>query len=114
MQVVVDPEEPMTKVYTYDRQLKASLTLGEGRHGSSTGAPDLGMATGESIAQMSGGDGSRVAASYEKNREEARDLLGLPKRKRVKSEEAVVPEMSEKRKKGVLRLLDRLGTAQQR
>ena len=104
MQIAIDPVERMAEVYTYDMQLKASLTLGEGRHGSSTGALNLGMANGESTAQISDGDGSSDAASYEKDREEARDLIGLLKRKRVEFEEAVVSRMSKREREGVLKL----------
>ena len=104
MQVVIDSAERMAEVYTYDMQLKASLKLGEGRHGFSTEAANLGMAMGESIAQMSDGDGSPVAASYEKDREEARDLVGLLKRNRVEFEEAVVLRMTKREREVVLKL----------
>ena len=48
MQIAIDPHARIAEVYTYDTQLKASFTLGEGRYGSNTGAHNLGMSNEES------------------------------------------------------------------
>ena len=105
MQVAIDPNEYMAEVYTSDMQLKANLSLGEGRHGSGSGQPSLGTAAGQSVAQLSDGDGSPIAASDEENREEARDLIELLKVKGVEVGEAVILRMSKEEREVLLKLL---------
>lgn len=108
MQIAIDPHKRMAEIYTYDIQLKASFTLGEGRYGSSTGASNLGMAIEESNALVSDENDPLAAAPYERNREEARGLIEVLKSRGTVFDEAVVLRMSEKEREGALKFFELL------
>ena len=69
MQVAIDPHERIAELYTYDKRLKASFTLGEERYGSSTGAPKLGMAIEGSNTRVSDGIDYTLASPNENRME---------------------------------------------
>ncbi len=94
MQIAIDPQERIAEIYTYDMQLKASFTLGEGRHGgSSVGAPNLDTAIGESNAQM----------------EEARGLIEVMRERGIMLDEAALLEMPEEERAIVLKYVASCG-----
>ena len=97
IQVAIDSLERTAEIYTYDMQLRASFTLGEGRYGSGTGVDNLGIAIGESDALKSNETGPLFLASYEKDCEGARGLMELL--------ESRVPRMSKQEREAVLELL---------
>ncbi|KAL9121667.1 MAG: hypothetical protein Q9187_001781 [Circinaria calcarea] len=104
MQIAIDPHERTAEIYTYDMQLKATFMLGEGRYGSSTGVPNLGMGTGESNALVSDENGLLAAALYKRDREETCRLIELLKSSGTVFDEAALLRMSKEEKEGVLKL----------
>jgi hypothetical protein len=75
VQIAIDPHARIAEIYTYDTQLKASFTLGEGRYGSSTGVDDLRMAIEGSNAPAPD-IGHAFAPLYAENRREVDGKMG--------------------------------------
>lgn len=80
----------MAEIYTYDIQLKASFTLGEGRYGSNL---------------VSDENDPLAAASYDRNGEEARGLIEVLQNRGTDFDEAVALRMSKKEREAVLKVL---------